>query len=45
MSGVLIRDAQGNKNRFDFTGATQPASFPPDEFVFAPPPGTNVTKN
>jgi outer membrane lipoprotein-sorting protein len=42
MARVLILDAQKNKNRFDFTGATQPASIPPDEFVFTPPPGTTI---
>lgn len=39
---VLVRDAQGNKNRFDFKGATQPASIDPAEFTFTPPAGTNV---
>jgi outer membrane lipoprotein carrier protein len=43
MAGVLIRDAQRNTNRFDFQSASQPASFPPDEFTFTAPPGTNVT--
>lgn len=41
---VLLIDAQGNKNRFDFEGATQPASFPADEFSFTPPPGTDIKK-
>ena len=39
---VLILDAQGNKNRFDFEGATHPASIDPGEFLFSPPPGTQV---
>jgi outer membrane lipoprotein carrier protein len=40
---VLIVDAQGNKNRFDFTNASQPASIPASEFTFTPPPGTTIT--
>ena len=41
---VLILDAQGNRNRFDFTapGVNQPV--PKDEFNFTPPPGTRVIK-
>ena len=39
---VLIVDAQGNRNRFDFENVSQPASIDPGEFVFAPPPGTSV---
>ncbi len=42
MARVLILDAQHNKNRFDFSGATQPASISPDEFTFTPPPGTTI---
>jgi outer membrane lipoprotein-sorting protein len=42
MARVLILDAQKNKNRFDFTGATQPATISPDEFIFTPPPGTTI---
>lgn len=41
---VLILDAQGNKNRFDFEGASQPASVDASEFTFTPPPGTNITQ-
>ena len=41
---VLILDAQGNRNRFDFENATQPASIPASEFTFTPPAGTNVVK-
>jgi len=41
---VLILDAQGNKNRFDFEGASQPASIDANEFTFTPPAGTNITK-
>jgi outer membrane lipoprotein-sorting protein len=39
---VLIVDAQGNRNRFDFENVSQPASIDPSEFVFSPPPGTNI---
>jgi len=41
---VLILDAQGNRNRFDFTapGVNQPV--PKDEFNFTPPPGTRIIK-
>jgi outer membrane lipoprotein carrier protein len=39
---VLILDAQGNKNRFDFEESTQPASIDANEFVFTPPPGTDI---
>ncbi|WP_437722051.1 LolA family protein [Sorangium sp. So ce861] len=42
---VLIVDAQGNRNRFDFEGASQPASIDPAEFQFTPPPGTDVKQN
>ena len=42
---VLIVDAQGNKNRFDFEGATQPASIDPGEFIFNPPEGTTITND
>jgi outer membrane lipoprotein-sorting protein len=42
---VLILDAQGNRNRFDFEGAAQPATVDAAEFTFTPPPGTNVTRN
>jgi outer membrane lipoprotein carrier protein len=41
---VLIVDAQGNRNRFDFKNATQPASIPASEFTFTPPPGTTITR-
>jgi len=42
---IVIVDAQGNKNRFDFTEAAFPASVPASEWEFTPPPGTNITKN
>lgn len=41
---VLIVDAQGNRNRFDFEGASQPQSIDPAEFTFSPPPGTQITQ-
>jgi outer membrane lipoprotein-sorting protein len=41
---VLILDAQGNKNRFDFEGASQPQSIDPAEFTFSPPAGTQITQ-
>jgi outer membrane lipoprotein-sorting protein len=41
---VVIVDAQGNKNRFDFTSAAWPEKVDPAEFAFTPPPGTNVTE-
>lgn len=39
---VLIVDAQGNKNRFDFEDVSQPSSIEPGEFIFNPPAGTNI---
>lgn len=42
---IVIIDAQGNKNRFDFTEASFPASVPATEWEFIPPAGTNITKN
>ncbi len=42
---IVIVDAQGNKNRFDFTEATFPATVPASEWEFTPPAGTNITKN
>ncbi|WP_437575068.1 LolA family protein [Sorangium sp. So ce887] len=42
---VLIVDAQGNRNRFDFEDASQPASIDPAEFQFTAPPGTDVKQN
>jgi outer membrane lipoprotein-sorting protein len=39
---VLVIDAQGNKNRFDFIHAEQPEKIAPDEFVFEPPKGTEI---
>jgi outer membrane lipoprotein carrier protein len=42
MERVLILDAQGNKNRFTFSNAAQPAAISAAEFTFTPPLGTNV---
>jgi outer membrane lipoprotein carrier protein len=44
MEKVLIVDAQGNKNRFTFEGATQPATIDAGEFTFTPPAGTNISR-
>jgi outer membrane lipoprotein carrier protein len=41
---VLVIDAQGNKNRFDFEGVTQPDKIDPAEFTFTPPPGTDLKR-
>lgn len=39
---VLIVDAQGNRNRFDFEDVKVPLSVDPAEFQFTPPAGTAV---
>jgi outer membrane lipoprotein carrier protein len=44
MRAVTLIDAQQNHNRFEFEGVTQPASIPPDEFTFTPPPGTDIVR-
>lgn len=41
---VLILDAQGNRNRFDFSKPVVNTKIPPKEFNFAPPAGTQVIK-
>ncbi len=41
---VLLLDAQGNKNRFDFTGTEVNLATPPGEFNFTPPKGTQVVR-
>jgi outer membrane lipoprotein carrier protein len=41
---VLILDAQGNKNRFDFSTPIVNQPVPKGEFEFTPPPGTRVIK-
>ena len=41
---VMLIDAQGNRNRFDFSNPVVNKKPPPDEFKFAPPKGTKVIK-
>ncbi|APR75786.1 Outer membrane lipoprotein carrier protein LolA [Minicystis rosea] len=41
---VLILDAQGNRNRFDFDAPAVNEPVPKGEFDFVPPPGTKVIK-
>ena len=41
---VLVLDAQGNRNQFDFIQALQPDSIPATEFIFEPPAGTEIIK-
>ncbi len=42
---VLILDAQGNKNRFDFSSPTVNKPLPKDEFEFTPPEGTTIVNS
>lgn len=41
---VLIVDAQGNRNRFDFLTSEVNTKAPPGEFAFTPPQGTQVIR-
>src|SRR5262249_46859279 len=41
---VLILDAQGNRNRFDFVTGDVLSKAPQGEFTFVPPPGTQVIR-
>jgi outer membrane lipoprotein carrier protein len=41
---ALILDAQGNRNRFDFSAPVVNQPVPKGEFDFTPPPGTKVIK-
>lgn len=41
---VLILDAQGNRNRFDFEAPAVNEPVPKGEFDFKPPPGTKIIK-
>ena len=41
---VLIVDAQGNRNRFDFITSEVNTKPPQGEFAFTPPPGTQVIR-
>lgn len=44
MRRVLIVDTQGNKNRFDFSDVSAPASVDAKEFTFDPPKGTDIKR-
>jgi outer membrane lipoprotein carrier protein len=39
---VLVLDAQGNRNRFDFKRPVLNEKIPDSEFQFTPPPNTNI---
>jgi outer membrane lipoprotein carrier protein len=41
---VMLIDAQGNRNRFDFANPVVNKKPPPDEFRFTPPKGTKIIK-
>ncbi|HVY48313.1 MAG TPA: outer membrane lipoprotein carrier protein LolA [Minicystis sp.] len=41
---ALILDAQGNRNRFDFSSPVVNQPVPASEFQFTPPPGTKIIK-
>ncbi len=41
---VLVIDAQGNRNRFDFNNPLVNTPTPPGEFTFTPPNGTQIVK-
>jgi len=41
---VLILDAQGNRNRFDFSNPIVNMRVPQNEFVLTPPPGTQILR-
>jgi outer membrane lipoprotein carrier protein len=41
---VLILDAQGNRNRFDFNSPKVNEPVPAETFRFTPPPGTTIVK-
>ena len=41
---VLLLDAQSNRNRFDFVSPEVNKKLPANEFVFAPPPGTQIIR-
>jgi outer membrane lipoprotein carrier protein len=42
---IVIVDSQGNKNRFDFSEASFPASIAATEWEFTPPADTHIVKN
>ncbi len=41
---VLLVDAQGNRNRFDFSNPAVNTKVEPTEFTFAPPSGTQIVR-
>jgi outer membrane lipoprotein carrier protein len=41
---VLLLDAQGNRNRFDFTKPSTSVKIQPGEFTFTPPAGTQIVR-
>jgi outer membrane lipoprotein carrier protein len=41
---VLLVDAQGNRNRFDFSTPSVNGKVEPGEFTFAPPSGTQIIR-
>jgi outer membrane lipoprotein carrier protein len=41
---VVVTDAASNRNTIDFSSLEANPSLPPDEFVFSPPPGTQVIR-
>lgn len=41
---VLLVDAQGNRNRFDFSSPTVNTKVEPTEFTFSPPSGTQIIR-
>jgi outer membrane lipoprotein carrier protein len=41
---VLILDAQGNRNRFDFSNPIVNKPPPPGEFILSPPPNTQIVR-
>ena len=41
---VVLVDAQGNRNRFDFSAAKVNQKVKPKEFEFTPPPGTKIVR-
>ena len=41
---VMVLDAQGNRNRFDFQNPRVNDAVPPNHFTFTPPPGTSIVR-
>ncbi len=41
---VMVLDAQGNRNRFDFQNPRVNEPVPPNHFTFTPPPGTSIVR-